>query len=185
MRWLDSVTETMNMNLDSVWKLLKGGLVCWSPWSHEELDMTEQLNSMLDCLCSTLPWSRSISASQWPGWNFLNIGLKCSVTLVWIACLNKKQSFPRRYSFLKRTNYGPGFRYFWLSQFWASLLSNLMQISYWTAKFTANKVCSVIFTVYLSASCGHMAKYSSFLMRWEQSPLSCKRQYYALLGDLW
>ena len=42
MQWLDSVTDTVNMNLS---KLLEdsegqGGLVCCSPWGRKESDTT-------------------------------------------------------------------------------------------------------------------------------------------------
>ena len=47
MRWLDSITDSMNMNLS---KLLgdskgQGSLVCCSPWGRKESDRTEQLNN--------------------------------------------------------------------------------------------------------------------------------------------
>ena len=43
MRWLDVITDTMDMSLS---KLLivgdgQGGLACCSPWGLEELDTTE------------------------------------------------------------------------------------------------------------------------------------------------
>ena len=43
MRWLDGITNSMDMNLS---KLLgvgdgQGGLVCYSPWGCKESDMTE------------------------------------------------------------------------------------------------------------------------------------------------
>ena len=46
MRWLDGITDSMDMSLS---KLLRvgdgqGGLVCCSPWGRKELDTTEQLN---------------------------------------------------------------------------------------------------------------------------------------------
>ena len=45
MRWLDGITDSMDMSL---WQAPgvgdgQGGLVC-SPWCHKELGTTEQLN---------------------------------------------------------------------------------------------------------------------------------------------
>ena len=48
MRWLDGITNSLDMS-SWVWEALgvgdgQGSLVCCSPWSCKELDMTEQLN---------------------------------------------------------------------------------------------------------------------------------------------
>ena len=46
MRWLDSITDSMDMNLSKLkwWMMGDGGgqgsLACCSPWGHRELDMT-------------------------------------------------------------------------------------------------------------------------------------------------
>jgi len=47
MRWLDSITDSMDMSLGKLWKVVKdrGGLVCWGSWGNKELDMTLQLNN--------------------------------------------------------------------------------------------------------------------------------------------
>ena len=46
MRWLDGITNAMDMNLD---KLGDGegqrGLVCWIPWGCKELDIPGRLNN--------------------------------------------------------------------------------------------------------------------------------------------
>ena len=46
MRWLDSITDSMNMGLG--WTLGvgegQGGLAYWGSWGHKESDITEQLN---------------------------------------------------------------------------------------------------------------------------------------------
>ena len=46
MRWLDGITELMEMSLSQV--LVdgerQGSLVCCSPWGHKESHTTEQLN---------------------------------------------------------------------------------------------------------------------------------------------
>ena len=45
MRWLDGITNAMDMNLGKLWEMEQGGLVCCSPWGHKQLDMTGQLNN--------------------------------------------------------------------------------------------------------------------------------------------
>ena len=49
MRWLDGITDSMDMSLS---KLRgdgerQGSLACCHPWGHKELDMTEQLNNSI------------------------------------------------------------------------------------------------------------------------------------------
>ena len=45
-RWLDGITNSMDMSLSKQGEMVKGREAC-SPWGHscKELDMTEQLNS--------------------------------------------------------------------------------------------------------------------------------------------
>ena len=42
MRWLDSITNSMDMDLTKLREMGEGqgSLECYSPWGHEELDMT-------------------------------------------------------------------------------------------------------------------------------------------------
>jgi len=44
MRWLDGITDTIDMNLSKLWELVMGSLACCSPWGCKESDMTKQLN---------------------------------------------------------------------------------------------------------------------------------------------
>ena len=43
MRWLDGITDSMDMSLDKVGDG-QGGLACCDSWGGKELDMTERLN---------------------------------------------------------------------------------------------------------------------------------------------
>ena len=40
MRWLDSITDSMHVNLNKGDSEEQGSLVCSSPWDHKELDTT-------------------------------------------------------------------------------------------------------------------------------------------------
>jgi len=42
MRWLDGITDSMDMNLSKLQELVMGSLLCCSPWGRKELDTTEQ-----------------------------------------------------------------------------------------------------------------------------------------------
>ena len=50
MRWLDGISDAMDMNLGKRWEMFRrcegqGDLARYSPWGHEESDMTGQLNN--------------------------------------------------------------------------------------------------------------------------------------------
>ena len=44
MRWLDGITDSMDVSLSELRKLVMGGLACCDSWGHKELDMIERLN---------------------------------------------------------------------------------------------------------------------------------------------
>ena len=43
MRWLDGITDSMDMGLGGLWDG-QGGLLCCSSWGRKESDTTERLN---------------------------------------------------------------------------------------------------------------------------------------------
>ena len=64
MRWLDGITDSMDMTLSKLWEW---SLVCCSPWGRKESDTTEWLNwysSRGGYTKTWTPWSRGHWASS-------------------------------------------------------------------------------------------------------------------------
>ena len=55
MRWLDGITNSMDISLSKLWEL-----VCWSPWDHKELNTTERL-TWTDTSLNLNYWTELIS----------------------------------------------------------------------------------------------------------------------------
>ena len=49
MRWLDGITDSIDMSLSRLWGVGdgQGSLACCSPWGLRESDMTEQLTELI------------------------------------------------------------------------------------------------------------------------------------------
>ena len=62
MRWLDGITDAMDMNFGKLWEMVKDREV-WRAEGHKELDTTGQLNNSNEVLF-TKPPSRRIFAQQ-------------------------------------------------------------------------------------------------------------------------
>ena len=55
MRWLDGITNSMDMSLDRLWEIVKDRGSWSSPWGWEDSDTTEWLNNSVR---KRAPWSK-------------------------------------------------------------------------------------------------------------------------------
>ena len=46
-RWLDGITDSINMSLSKLWEMVKDR-EAWRPWGHKELDTTDQPKNKLE-----------------------------------------------------------------------------------------------------------------------------------------
>ena len=44
MRWLDSITDSVDMSFSKLWEMVKDREACCSPWGRKDSDMTQQLS---------------------------------------------------------------------------------------------------------------------------------------------
>ena len=71
MRWLDGITDSMDMNLGKLRKMVRtGSLECCSPWDHKESDTTELLHPPdLDAGKDGMKKEKRVAEDDMVGWH--------------------------------------------------------------------------------------------------------------------
>ena len=66
MKWLDNITDSMDMKLSKLQQTVKdkGSLQCCSPWGHRESDPTEPLSVTMPNFKPLWQWETSWEQSQ-------------------------------------------------------------------------------------------------------------------------
>ena len=102
MRWLNGITNSMDMNLGQTPGDGEGpgGLACCSPWSHKELDTTQQLNnSGSQSGYIRINWSAFKIKTPGPTFNDSeSVNLKTENGLFLFINKKKKENFPGGYT---------------------------------------------------------------------------------------
>ena len=93
MRWLDSITNSIEMSLGKLQEMVKGSLACCNPWGCKELDITEQLNNNNIKNKKSRLSSRLTSCLEWQSWEREQVWENSSAEVsVYVHVVQKRNS---------------------------------------------------------------------------------------------